>query len=433
MTTYSYDDLVHIALRAGATRSEARTMAAIALAESSGNSRSLNDNPHTGDLSYGLWQINMIGDMGPSRRRWFGISSNSALFDPLVNARAAVRLLRARGNFEDWSTYNSGAYEKYLDGQHSPASSGGGGGGAVAYGAGGVEPNASDAQVRDYVRAHYGYLGAYLDDNELGPILMRAARQGWDAETLQGAVYGTHWWKTHSQSMAQFDAEARLDPATHRQRINQQESALRAQAEQMGIRVGDARLHEIAVQSLRLNWDAGMMQRVLGAEFDYHSNATYKGAAGVDIGSIRQAADAYLVPVGDSTLQWWTRQMLEGKQTPDTFGAYLAQQATSLFPQFRNQLQAGQTMQQIADPYRQLAAQTLELDPALVDFTKPKWRRAIDLVDPKSNERTYMSLSDWQTHLMTDPTYGFDHTQNALQQASQMVAGLEQTMGASGG
>ena len=39
-------------------------MTAIAMAESSGDSAALNNNPNTGDLSYGLWQINMIGDMG---------------------------------------------------------------------------------------------------------------------------------------------------------------------------------------------------------------------------------------------------------------------------------------------------------------------------------------------------------------------------------
>ena len=41
-----------------------RIMAAIAMAESGSNAEAHNDNANTGDNSYGLWQINMLGSMG---------------------------------------------------------------------------------------------------------------------------------------------------------------------------------------------------------------------------------------------------------------------------------------------------------------------------------------------------------------------------------
>lgn len=87
---------------------------AIALAESSGNDHALNDNPKTGDLSYGILQINMRGDMGPARRKSFGISSNEDLFDPVTNARAGYKLSNSGKSFSPWSTYKSGAYQKYM-------------------------------------------------------------------------------------------------------------------------------------------------------------------------------------------------------------------------------------------------------------------------------------------------------------------------------
>lgn len=110
----NYAQLQTLAQSVGFNSSEARVMAAIALAESGGNPNSLNPNASTGDLSYGLWQINMIGSMGPARRRQFGIRANADLYDPRTNARAAFMLYRNRGNFRDWSVYNSGAYRKYL-------------------------------------------------------------------------------------------------------------------------------------------------------------------------------------------------------------------------------------------------------------------------------------------------------------------------------
>lgn len=86
-------------------------MAAIAMAESSGNTNA--HNPVGLDNSYGLWQINMLGNMGPVRRRQLGISNNSQLFDPAVNAKAAAMILRQQG-LSAWSTYTNGAYKKYL-------------------------------------------------------------------------------------------------------------------------------------------------------------------------------------------------------------------------------------------------------------------------------------------------------------------------------
>jgi hypothetical protein len=86
-------------------------MSAIAMAESGGNPRA--HNPVGLDDSYGLWQINMLGAMGPSRRAQFGITSNTQLYDPAVNARAAAKILSGQG-LAAWSTYTNGAYKKYI-------------------------------------------------------------------------------------------------------------------------------------------------------------------------------------------------------------------------------------------------------------------------------------------------------------------------------
>jgi hypothetical protein len=103
--------------QAGGTDEEARTLAAISQAESAGNPRSHNTKGR--DNSYGLWQINMLGGMGPERRRKFGLKSNEDLFNPATNARVALAMHRGARGYRDWSTYTSGAYKKYLGGARS--------------------------------------------------------------------------------------------------------------------------------------------------------------------------------------------------------------------------------------------------------------------------------------------------------------------------
>jgi hypothetical protein len=89
---------------------------AIAWAESGGNAMAHNNNASTGDDSYGLWQINMLGGMGPRRRALFGIKENDDLFDPRTNANAMFKLWMNKGRqFTDWSTYKNGVYKTHLD------------------------------------------------------------------------------------------------------------------------------------------------------------------------------------------------------------------------------------------------------------------------------------------------------------------------------
>lgn len=103
------------------------TAVAIALAESGGWTDAYNDNPITKDLSFGLWQINMYGDLGPARRKQFGISENHQLFGSAINAKAAKMVYDGQG-WAAWSVYKSGRYRAFLIparlGAQSPTSPG---------------------------------------------------------------------------------------------------------------------------------------------------------------------------------------------------------------------------------------------------------------------------------------------------------------------
>lgn len=88
------------------------TAVAVALAESGGDPHAHNAEPP--DDSYGLWQVNMLGSLGPERRAAFHLESDAELFDPAVNARAAWSISGHGGSFRPWSTYTGGAYRDHL-------------------------------------------------------------------------------------------------------------------------------------------------------------------------------------------------------------------------------------------------------------------------------------------------------------------------------
>ena len=55
----------------------------------------------------------MIGDMGPERRKLFGIKSNEELLNPITNAKAAYKIYELQG-YGAWSVYKSGKYRDYM-------------------------------------------------------------------------------------------------------------------------------------------------------------------------------------------------------------------------------------------------------------------------------------------------------------------------------
>lgn len=83
---------------------------ATAMRESRGHPTSHNKTSATGDNSYGLFQINMIGDLGAIRREKFGIKKDAELLDPVTNAQAAYYMTGRGTDFSSWG-YGPGAYD----------------------------------------------------------------------------------------------------------------------------------------------------------------------------------------------------------------------------------------------------------------------------------------------------------------------------------
>lgn len=115
MSTLTYAQLKGLWLQgSGGTRYHtnqwATTMAAIAEAESGGNTDALNPSDNNGtQSSFGLWQISS-GTHAPPAANWA---------DPSEQVKLAIGKLNGQG-LAAWGTYNSGAYKAYMHGGTAP-------------------------------------------------------------------------------------------------------------------------------------------------------------------------------------------------------------------------------------------------------------------------------------------------------------------------
>lgn len=102
MTKFGPTDLADMLELVGFKGYSLKLAWAVVMRESRGNSTSHNKTSSTGDNSYGLFQINMIGSLGEDRREKFGIKSNAELLDPVTNAQAAFYMTSRGKDFGSW-------------------------------------------------------------------------------------------------------------------------------------------------------------------------------------------------------------------------------------------------------------------------------------------------------------------------------------------
>jgi hypothetical protein len=79
-----------------------KTAWAIAKRESNGRPMAYNGNRNTGDSSYGIFQINMLGKLGIDRKEKFNLASNVLLFDPVINAEITYYMTDGGTDWSAW-------------------------------------------------------------------------------------------------------------------------------------------------------------------------------------------------------------------------------------------------------------------------------------------------------------------------------------------
>lgn len=106
-TAFTDEELLKLLSLVGFEGKALKIAWAVVKKESNGRPLAFNDNVKTGDNSYGIFQINMIGGLGVARRDKFDLDSNKDLFDPVVNAQIAF-YMSDKGS--DWSSWGVGKF-----------------------------------------------------------------------------------------------------------------------------------------------------------------------------------------------------------------------------------------------------------------------------------------------------------------------------------
>ena len=389
---------------------------AIALAESGGRSGAHNTNAKTGDNSYGLFQINMLGGMGPARRKQYGLSANEDLFDPLTNAKVAYQLSHGGTNFKPWTTFTSGKYKDYL-----------GQSGAQVTGDSMASAKKAQTSIEDY-----GYVNAFLKQHkDVAKVLKKAVAQGYSAQRAQAEIKGTKWWKTRDESQRQWDVLQAENPAEAERRLRQAEGGIRQRAQSMGIQLekGDAARY---AKRFTVNGSSDVEQAaVLAREFSLPgSGQATTGTASQYEAVIKAHQEAYGITLSRATEANYIRDMLAGRLDTNGIEDVFREQAKTFYPSIAGQIDTGQTVRQYLSPYMEVASKELGLPSEDMSTTDPRWTKALSGGGDKGKDP--MNVDQWTRTIRTDPSFHWDKTLNAQQQAAGMASQIGHIMGAMG-
>jgi hypothetical protein len=107
--TLTQEELIELLSTVGFKGKALRVAWAVAMKESRGHPTSHNNTISTGDNSYGLFQINMIGSLGKDRlaifNEKFGMLKPAELFDPVTNVQVVYYMTQGG---TDWSSWGLG-------------------------------------------------------------------------------------------------------------------------------------------------------------------------------------------------------------------------------------------------------------------------------------------------------------------------------------
>jgi hypothetical protein len=301
---------------------------------------------------------------------------------------------------------------------------------------------ASDPALQQYITQTYGYIGAYLLTNpELLPILVAAGLENWDQARLDGAVAGTSWWKNTSQAFRNFQELQSTDPGEANAQIAMMQDTILTQAQSIGVNVPQSQMGQLARFAVAFGWSTDVIDQTLrsgyNASFGANGLPSF-GEAATFADQAQQLAGEYLQPLSKAQLGFLTSENIQGKLTADGLQQQFQERAQWEMPWMAKSVAMGVTPSQFLSGYASAAAKTLDIDPSNVNWSDPKWFKALLVNNGKPNQntdapqlnQTPVSISQFQQNLMKDPAYGYTYTQGARDTAMTNIQQLLQTFGA---
>jgi hypothetical protein len=168
-------------------------------------------------------------------------------------------------------------------------------------------------------------------------------------------------------------------------------------------------------------WDDGMIRYNLGKSIVFKGGQR-TGEAGEFIDKIEEYAYNMGITLGSPWIEARARNVVRGVSTQQDIESEIRVMAKSMFPGWAKQLDAGQTVADIASPYFSSMAQILELPPGSINLFDKTIKKALQSKDPTTGANAVQPLWQFENALRADDRWkGTQNAQNSMMQVAHQV------------
>lgn len=266
--------------------------------------------------------------------------------------------------------------------------------------------------------ARYGFALAVLNsDPELKGLFNKAVSQTWTADRFQAELRATKWYQTHGEAWRNAAIQKAADPATYNNNVAQVRARLGMMASEVGSLASPSALDSMAQTAYQFGWDDNQLRLHLAASIQYE-NGRLQGQAGQWEADWREYAASQGLNYSDAQYEHWARVVGKGEATSQDVISQMRETAASAFPHLADRLRAGETVQSIAEPYRQTMASLLEMNPDAIGLSDPSIKKALASKDDKG-QPALKTLWQFENDVRSDERWL--KTQNAQNQAMSVT------------
>lgn len=270
---------------------------------------------------------------------------------------------------------------------------------------------------------------------DLKGILDDAIQHGWTPERLTATIQSSNWYRQNADTTRNLIQLQTTDPASYNRNVANAVNLIQLKAMALGRSLDNATAQRLALQTLTENasWDDQRVTQLVSANTGllHGENGALASTAAQLANHMTTVAQNYGVAYSQGWLEQWVTSIEAGSNTLDSWEATMRARAKAAYPQFANQIDAGQTLRDIADPYIAQMAQTLEIPETQVTLKDSYIQKALSQTGQDGTTQSSMPMWRFQRTLKDDPRY--DRTQQAKDDAFSALNKIGKDWGFVGG
>lgn len=271
----------------------------------------------------------------------------------------------------------------------------------------------------------YGFVQELMDAvPELKKLFAKAVKGSWTPDKFQAALRDTKWWKKTSDTARKFLTLQYGDPATAKQQLSQQQIKVFQIAKAMGLsgsQTTSAVMRKVALKAIMNGWDESQLRYEMGKHLVFHGDQRF-GEAGEAIDQMEEYAYSMGIPTSDKWMETRARKLAQGIYTQQDFESEIRTMAKATYSFWSKQLDAGQTVADLAAPYFSSMAQILELPGGSVNLFDKTIKKALQYKDPQTGANSVKPIWQFENELRQDDRWkGTQNAQNSMMQVAHQV------------